>query len=867
MEEVSDFKEEILANAGEVIKSIFLYVYPSIDGYDKQRLSFIYDLLSDCYKQLEESEVLPIEIDQHIVQRSALELARFCKIVGQECSKVSFIEGLNFKNIALLEDLNLTYFNNEVCAQIDENNVEALAKMVQSLVLMYGDTAPNDLISWKYVYTHYVMGSLVVLEGKAERDAPFQSSAGIYSYIDEIEQMYNTCKKHIKFVEYPGVLDILRRFFTIILRINKNLSYFPCDTTGKDCLVKLINFWLRLMNDIEELDILAERFYSKCSDTCLKVFLDLLVEGIVSPTQGWCTVVNYVTYGFKCTVAAETLNFCQALIFSGCGFESVARVFSVILEKFPPESLLITNDVETSVNIQDLSKLYLSILETIIQEITSGSHERQRLHYLLSSLSKLEGDLEDLKKVRLAVWDRMSMFCDNLQLPGNLRVYSLELMQFISGRKRNSDFFSSEWGMRLLPWEGWDDFQDRTANREDVSDDPTKDGSSRFTSTLVALKSSHLVSSISPGLEITPEDIISVDSAVSCFLRISELVTDASHVGALLAILAEWEGLFTTETNEVDDSPDASDAMNSWSNDDWDEGWESFQEETVEKETKKSNSISIHPLHTCWMTVITKMISLSNQRDVLKLLDQNVAKYCGILLNEDDACKLTQTTVEVDCFLALKIALFLPYEAIQSQCLDAVENNLKEQGVPDNRVDNFFFAVLVLSSGILSDIITKASYGTMFSYLCFVVGNLCHQSQEARISTAARVGQSQGAQVSTDARVGPAGEEENRENLVFLFVKLLFPCFVVELVKADQHVLAGFLVTRFMHTDTSLSLINVAEASLRQYLERRFMELQESESWENTSLCEPLMNTITDLRKRLLNSIQSALALLPTDVR
>ncbi|KAL8550979.1 hypothetical protein ACS0TY_000165 [Phlomoides rotata] len=851
MEEVSDFKEEILANAAEVIKSIFLFVYPSIDGYDKQRLAYIYNLLSDCYKQLEESDVLPIEIDQHTVQRSALELARFCKIVGQECSRVSFIKDLNFKNIALLQDLNLDYFNNEVCAHIDENNVEALAKMVQNLVLMYGDTAPEDLISWKYVYTHYVMRSLIALEGKAEREKPSQSSEEIYSFIDEIEQMYGACKKHIRFVEYPVVLDILRRFFTIVLHINKNLRNFPCDTTGKECLVKLINFWLRLMNDIEELvllDILAERFYSECSVTCLKVFLDLLVEGIVSPSQGWHTVINYVTYGFKCSVAAETLNFCRAVIFSGCGFEAVARVFSVILERFPPGSLLITTGVETFVNTQDLPNLYLSMLETIIREITGGSPERQRLHYLLSSLSKLEGDLEDLKKVRLAVWDRMSIFCDNLQLPSHLRVYSLELMQFVSGRKKNSELFSSEGETYLLPWEGWDDFQDRTANSQDVSDDPTaKDGSSRFTSTLVALKSSHLVSSISPALEITPEDIISVDYAVSCFVRVSESVTAASHVNALLAVLAEWEGLFTTETNKAEaDSPDASDAKN-WSNDDWDEGWDSFQEESVEKETKKSNSLSIHPLHTCWMTVITKMATLSNQREILKLLDQNVAKNSGILLSEYDARNLTQTTVGMDCFLALKIALFLPYEAIQYQCLDAVENNLKERGVPDNTVENFFFFVLVLSSGILSNIITKASYGTTFSYLCFMVGNLCRQSQEAH--------------------VGLAGDVENRDNLVFLFVKLLFPCFVAELVKADQHVLAGFLVTRFMHTDASLSLINVAEVSLRRYLDRRFVELQESGTWGNTSLCEPLVNTITDLRGKLVNSIQSALSLLPTDVR
>ncbi|KAI3457970.1 hypothetical protein Pfo_014633 [Paulownia fortunei] len=855
-EEVSDFKDEILAYAGEVIKSISSSVYPAVDGHDKRRLAFIYDLLSDCYMQLEKLKELPLAIVQHLVQTSALGLARFCKIVGQECSRVSFIKGLNFKNIAGLQDLNLDCFNNEVCAQIDENNVEALAKMVQNLVLMYGDTAPEGLLSGNYVYTHYVLSSLVTLERKAERETHFQSSKEIYSFIDEIEQMYDICKKHIRFMEYPGVLDIVLRFFTIILPINKSLRNFPCDLTGKECLVKLINFWLRLMNDMEELallDISAKRFYSGCSMTCLKVFLDLLVKGIVSPNQGWCTVVNYVAYGLRYSVAIETFNFCQAMIFCGCGFGAIAHVFSEIVVQFPPGSLLITTTVKSSVNIQDLPNLYLSILEAILQEIAGGSLDRHGLHYLLSSLSKLEGDLEDLKKVRLAVWDRMSMFSDNLQLPSHLRVYALELMQFISGRKRNLEVFSSEGPEYLLPWEGWDDLQDRTANQENTSDDPTaKDVSSRFMSTLVALKSSQLVSSISPSLEIRPEDILSVDSAVSCFLRVSEFATTALHVDALLAVLAEWEGLFMTGIDDSD-SVEVSDAVNGWSNDDWDEGWESFQEESIEKETKESNTLSIHPLHICWMTIIRKLVTFSRHRDILKLLDQNAGRNCGILLGEDDTRSLTQTALEVDCFLALKMALLLPYEAIQLQCLDAVENKLKEGGISDNIAQDRFFFVLVLSSGILSNIITKASYGTTFSYLCFMVGNFCRQFQEA--------------QASTTKHLAAAGGEKNKENLDFLFVKLLFPCYMAELVKADQHILAGFLVTRFMHTNASLSLINIAEASLRKYLERQFQELQERESWENMSFCEPLLNTVTNLRGKLGNLIQSALSLLPTDVR
>ncbi|KAL9163068.1 hypothetical protein ABFS82_06G017900 [Erythranthe guttata] len=862
MEEVSDFKEEILACAEEVIKSISLSVYPAIDGYDKQRLAFLYHLLSDCYTHHEESKQLPLAIDQHLVQPRTVGLAQFCKIVGQECSRVSFIKGLNFKNIAGLQDLNFGSFNDEVCAQINEDNVEPLAKMVQNLVLIYGDTAREDLLSWKYVYTHYVVSSLINLEDKAERETHFQSSEDIYAFIDEIEQMYGICKKHIGFMEYQGVLDIVLRFFTIILPIHKNLRNLPGDLTGKECLVKLISFWLRLMNDTEDLFLLdssSERFYSECSITCLRVFLDLLLKEIVSPNQGWGTVVKYVSGGFKCSVAIETFNFCRAMIFSGCGFEAISHVFSNILAQFPPGSFFITTDLELSVNIQDLPNLYLSILETVLQEIARGSAERQSLHYLLSSLSKLEGDCEEhLKKVRLVVWNRMSTFSDNLQLPSHLRVYALELMQFISGRKRNLKVFSSEGPTYLLPWEAWDDLQDRTIDHENTSDDPTvvKDSSSRFSSTLVALKSSQLLLSISPGLEITPEDILSVDSAVSCFLRVSESATTPFHISSLLAVLAEWEGLFTARVDDGD-SAEAPDAVNNWSSDDWDEGWESFQEESsIEKETKESNNntLSIHPLHICWMTVLKKMVKFSSQTDILKLLDQNAGKNCGVLLDDNDTRILTQNALEMDCFLALKMTLLLPYEAIQLQCLDAVENKLKEGGISEDIAHDHFFFVLVLSSGILPNIITEASYGTTFSYLCFMVGNFCRQFQEARAST---------------IKHGPSiGGERNEDKLDFLFVKLVFPCFIAELVKANQHISAGFLVTKFMHMNASLSLINIAESTLRKYLERQFEEVQERKSsWENSSFCEPLVNTVANLRGKFENLIQSALSSLPTDVR
>ncbi|XP_073123182.1 MAG2-interacting protein 2 [Henckelia pumila] len=846
MEEVSHFREEILASAGEAIKVITLSIYPALDGRDKQRLAFIYSLLADCYLRLQESKELPPAIERN--QPSALWLAQFCRSVEQECTKVSFIKDLNFKNIAGLQDLNLGCLNSEVCAQIDENNVDVLATMVQNLAHIYGDTAPEGLLSWKYVYVHYISSSLSTLEAIAERETHFQTSEDLLIFINEIELTYDACGKHIRFVDHPGVLDIVKRFFTVIFPAHKKSWNFPFDSTGKECLIKLVNFWLRLMNDVEKLapsDISCQRFCSKCSAMCLEVFLSLLVEEMVSPNIGWASVLNYVGYGVICNVAVEIFNFCRAMIFGGCEFESIARLFTEVVSQLPPGSELTETAPKSFINVQDLPNLYLSILETILQELTVGSSENRSLHYLLSSLSKFKGDLGNLRNVRLAVWDRLSIFSDNLQLPSHLRVHALVLMQFISGRKKNLELRSFEWPAYLLPWEGWDDMQDRTAYPENSADEPNaKDVSI----TLVALKSSQLVATISPNLEIVPEDILSVDSAVSCFVRVSESATTALHVNALLDVLAELDGHFTTRIDEGA-SAEMSDAANNWSNDDWDEGWESFRDESTEKERERSDTFSIHFLHTCWLTITRKMITLSSHKDLLRLLDQKSTRNV-ILLDEDDARKLTESAREVDCFLALKLALMLPYKAIQLQCLDVVEDKLKG-GIPDNLTRDHFFFVLVLSSGILSTIITKTSYGTTFSFLCYMVGNFCHQYQEARSSST--------------RHDGIIGGEKDEENLDSLFVKILFPWFLSELVKADQSFLAGVIITRFMNMNASLSLINVSDACLITYLGRKLQELQERESTgEQTSLGEQLSNTIASLRSNLGNLVQSALSLLPT---
>ncbi|KAL5805206.1 hypothetical protein ACOSQ3_032006 [Xanthoceras sorbifolium] len=846
--EISGVKEEILGHAQETIKTISLVVYPAVDGYNKQRLALIYGLLSMCYLHLEATKESLPELHPDLAHASASGLAHFYRVIEQECRRVSFIKNLNFKNIAGLGGLNLQGFSNEVYANVNEFSLEALAKVVQTLVSTYTDSVPEGLILWQDVYKYYVLSLLTNLESRARTDFNTENPENFQDLINQIEQTYDFCRMYIRLLTPLDALDTMKRYFSVIIPLYGSHGSIPDNSTWQDCLILLINFWIRLTEEMQEIasnEVGDTRFSPDCLMSFLNVLMRLVMEDSISPSQGWGIIISYVNHGLVGKFAVEIFIFCRAMIFSGCGFGAISEVF---LKAVSECSSTATTDSE----LMDLPRLYLDILEPILQDLISGSHDHHNLYHLLSSLSKLDGDLEELKRVRIVVWERMAKFSDNLQLPSHVRVYALELMQFITGR--NNKGFSSELQSYVLPWEGWDELLDTSKKSETGANQglpEQADTSSRFTSTLVALKSTQLVAAISPNIQITPDDLVNAETAVSCFLKSCDAASTDPHFDALVAILEEWEGLFVIKAEVA--SAEASDPENNWASDDWDDGWENFQEvEPLEKENKENSSV--HPLHVCWMEIFKKLISTSRVRDVLRLTDESLSKSGGILLDEHDARSLNEAVLPMDCFLASKMVLLLPYEPIQLQSLNVVEDKLKQGGVSDTIGRDLEFLTLVLSSGIISTIITNSSFGTIFSYLCYLVGNFSRQFQESQLSTL--------------TKAGATNKCRNSEKDLHLFRKILFPCFISELVKADQPILAGLLVTKLMHTNPSLSIINVAEASLRKYLESQF-QLQQFEDFalEEVNSCQTLKNTASSLKCRVGSLIQSALSLLSGNVR
>ncbi|CAN6709321.1 unnamed protein product [Malus baccata var. baccata] len=834
--EIWEFKGEIVGYAVETIKVVSSIVYPAIDGCRKVRLAYIFGLLSGCYLQLEQNrKELPI-IHPDQVHLSGFRLSRFYKLMEQECRRVSFIANLNFKNIAGLGGLNFKCLRHEVYMHAYDSSLEALAKMVEALASIYPDPLSEGLITWQDVYKHYILSLLATLETKARTDSVTKSTENLQILVCQLEQSYECCREYIRLLAHLDSLNIMKRYLTIIIPLLGSCGTLPDNSAWQDCLIIILNFWIRLVEEMKEIashEDVGEnlRLNLDCFACCLKVFMRLVLEDTVSPSQGWATIVSFVNHGLIYDSPSEPYMFCRAVIFSGCGFGSVAEVFSQAVLGGPMGSAL-AGDTE----IQELPFLYLYILDSILQDVvTHGSQEYEKLYQLLSSLSKLEGDLEDLDRVRQLVWKRMAKFTENLQLPGSVRVYTIELMQYLTGNSIKG--LSASIQSNVTPWEGWDEVYLASKNSETANQGSAdhNDTSNRFTSTLVALKSTQLVATISPTMEVTPDDLSNQETAVSCFLKLCDAAQTYSHVDSLLAMLGEWEGYFSVREDKKA-SIEAPDAGNDW-DDNWDDCWESFQE-TESPLNEKETSFSVHPLHACWLEIFRKLVMLSQFKDVVRLIDHSLPKSNGILLDEDGVKSLSQILLERDCFMALKLVLLLPFESLQLRCLAAVEDKLKQEGIPDSIGGDHELLLLVLFSGVLPTIISNSSYGNTFSYICYLVGNISHKVQAAQVQN---------------------------ERWPLLFRRMLFPCFISELVKADQQLLAGLMVTKFMHTNASLGLVNVAEASLNRFLEVQLHVLHDP--LDETHSPETLNNTVSCLRGKLENLIRTALSLLPTKIR
>ncbi|PAN38457.1 hypothetical protein PAHAL_7G173500 [Panicum hallii] len=836
LNEISEFREDIVRSAKGVIDMIYSDVYPEIDGYNKQRLSYIYGILSACHSYLKRTGEIELRYPEH-VHTHKLEPFQYYKVLEEECKKVSFIDGLNYKNIAGLDNLNFEHFNEEVCKNIRASTITALADMVQALVSMYVDVLAKGLISRQGVYKHYVLGLLASLEGRSEARSNCTDSEKLQAVLCEIELNYDSCREYIQALPATDISYIVGRYCTLCFPSNLARSH-PQEPSWKKPLATLLTFWSKLVDDIpgESIDAssyeMTNYLNSNRLSLCMGAFRQLLINDEITVHQGWDAISMYVKDCLKSGMMMEISCFCRAMILSGCNFEAVVEVYYGGQGQLESESA-------DQINSLDLLELYNTAIEECLSDMIEGSCEYRILfHQLLSSLSQSTGKHTGIQEmVRSGVWGKLIRFSEDMQQESQLRVYALQLMQCITGR--NLKTLPNEIVSQVEPWESWYEHGTGAA----IADESINSSSS-ITGTLVALRSTQMVTVFLADANITPENLATLDSAVSCFLHLSEHAS-AANVAVLEAVLEEWEQLFSPKEEHV--PPHESPKETSDWSDGWDDGWEALPEELESPKNKQESApLSIHPLHSCWMEIIRKRVELGELHKVIELLDRASSKH-SVFLEEEEAHSLVELVSALDCFMALKVVLLLPYEALRLQCLQMVEVKMREGTVStSSNADDRELLALVLSSGTIQKITTEEAYSKLFSYLCHLVGNLARSFQ-------------------TDLLMQWNDQAMSKSDGSLLFGRILFPCFISELVLRGQYLLAGFVISRWMHTHPSLGLMDIAETSVQRFLQGQVTQAEQPEGGDASFTDDEVSvkHTISTLRLKLVSLLQAALSALP----
>jgi hypothetical protein len=246
------------------------------------------------------------------------------------------------------------------------------------------------------------------------------------------------------------------------------------------------------------------------------------------------------------------------------------------------------------------------------------------------------------------------------------------------------------------------------------------------------------------------------------------------------------------------------------------------------------------------MEIIRKRVELGELHKVIELLDRASSKH-SVFLEEEEAHSLVELVSALDCFMALKVVLLLPYEALRLQCLQMVEVKMREGTVStSSNADDRELLALVLSSGTIQKITTEEAYSKLFSYLCHLVGNLARSFQ-------------------TDLLMQWNDQAMSKSDGSLLFGRILFPCFISELVLRGQYLLAGFVISRWMHTHPSLGLMDIAETSVQRFLQGQVTQAEQPEGVDASFTDDEvsMKHTISTLQLKLVSLLRAALSALP----
>ena len=622
----------------------------------------------------------------------------------------------------------------------------------------------------------------------------------------------------------------------------------------------------------------------KAAYACCRTLLHLVDQNIVSGRQSWDVVNGVLREEQSPFLAGNILSlifqpsaefsgikpldacmkFLVQMVSAGCSLRAVLAVIHSLVADEQESTNIKDNDREVGqffdVELgslcgsfqQHIIRIYSLTLDSALETsepallTRDGSGDMDRLLGVLTSLrSDDDGkDLEEQHKPwrnllfesRQLVWQRLSDYAHNLQVPTHMRISVLELQEaFRVGELTGQDELP-------IIWSGWD-----TPSIEQVGG--TR-GTDIFQSqnSLVALKSSELVRPLWSDRQITSDDLATVDAATAVFTNLlADASTDEQFL-ALSSLLKEWNAIFeaesTEENSEVDDGSG------------WGEGWEECDDD-----------VKIHALHLCWKALLQKLMVVGRLKDVLQVLDGALSHPSPCILTEAEADELLSSIKSHDTSSALKVSLLLPYNSLQLTMLGLLEDELSDSSQIDmmesfqggfhsgtsSRKDALLSSVdeelvgLLLSAGVLSTVAGNSRFPRLFAAVCRALGLLAGQLQNHQLE------ELQGSSVTV------------QDNHLYL---MAFPVFVPELTCARLYSVAGALVLQFMRVPPSLGVWSAAYTALKRYLEALCEFHTDAERYVASSRRSLYMPyTMQRLADRMKEAPRSGLAVLAKDMK
>ncbi|KAG6557446.1 hypothetical protein Mapa_000718 [Marchantia paleacea] len=465
---------------------------------------------------------------------------------------------------------------------------------------------------------------------------------------------------------------------------------------------------------------------------------------------------------------------------------------------------------------------------------------------------------EMLSRVRHVVWQKLCKFAEDLRAPLPTRIFVLELLEAIKmGKVPRKDFWRScQLGDEdlIISWGTWEtEGANLEPNLKQEKGQEEKLPAAKAVNALLALRSTQIISSLWPTMEVTSAELASSEAATSFFNLLVDSTVSSEHATALKALLVEWEAAFGFEHKSGDrkEATTKDDATEEWGGEDWGEGWEDFGE----------TNWTVHTLHSCWKATLQKLVEWSSLPQALSVLDAALLHPTKVLVSEKDTEDLVAAVGESNPSAALQLSLLLPYSSAQEHGIQLLEQELKSRGSKTDATSNSLnqdLIALVLSSGLLTTVASNQSMTRVYSALCQSLGHLALQFQELQISTKLSM---RDCIVSSD-------------NVPLSVVA--FPFFVGELTKAKQYAQAGALVLQFMRVHPGLTTWNAAYMALQRYLKtqadsasvettvrRGKMSTRYQGQWRQL---DHLKNTTDSLICRLEETLRSALKTLAKDM-